>query len=63
MKSGKYADSNNLENKIVLSIAIRLAADRFMVERIDDLAAVAKITANQTYRLLETYQQYCGDRR
>ena len=61
MKSGKYADSNNLENKIVLSIAIRLAADRFMVERIDDLAAVAKITANQTYRLLETYQQYCGD--
>ena len=61
MTTGEYGDSINFENKIVLSIAIRLAADRFMVERIDDLAAVAKITTNQTQRLLKTYQQYCGD--
>ncbi len=45
-------DGVNFENKIVLSIAIRLSAERFMVARIADPAFVSGICANQSQALL-----------
>jgi hypothetical protein len=47
----------NFENKIVLSIAIRLLAERFMVSKINDPAFVAGITSNQTNELYKRYRQ------
>lgn len=45
-----------LESKIVLSIAIRLKAETFMVGKIADQLFVDGITKNQTMRLLKKYQ-------
>jgi hypothetical protein len=47
----------NLENRIVLAIAIRIGAERFMAERINDRAFVAGITANQTPILLDKFRE------
>jgi hypothetical protein len=47
----------NFENKIVLAIAIRIAAERFMVGKIADPAFVASITSNQTQALLTRFRQ------
>lgn len=56
-------DGINFENKIVLAIAIRLTAEKFMVERINDAAFTTAIEANQTPRLLERFQQlFPGER-
>ena len=44
----------NLENKIVLSVAIRLRAEKFMIETITD---VGELGHNQTWELLNRYQQ------
>lgn len=49
-------DGTNFENKIVLSIAVRLAAERFMVDQIADPAFVASISANQSSKLFEKYR-------
>lgn len=46
----------NLENKIILSIATRLWAERFMVNAINDTAAVNAITATQTPALVRMYK-------
>lgn len=46
----------NFENKIVLSIAIRLKAERFMVNKINDPLFVLSITSNQTIELLKKYK-------
>lgn len=55
-------DSLNFENKIVLSIAIRIAAEEIMVARLADPAFVAGIERNQTTRLLEKFKkQFDGD--
>lgn len=48
--------SINFENKIVLSIAIRLAAEQFMIAEIDDDSIVANITTNQTRCLFDAYK-------
>jgi energy-coupling factor transporter ATP-binding protein EcfA2 len=53
----KACDGINLENKVVLSIAIRIAAEKFMVEKINDDAFVASIDSNQTPRLLEKFEK------
>jgi hypothetical protein len=45
----------NLEHKIVLSIAIRLAAEQYMIEKINDPAFVDKIPSNQTTSLLKRF--------
>ncbi len=50
----------NLENKIVLSIAIRLAAERFMVEKIGEPQFVASITSDQTPKLLAKFKKQFG---
>lgn len=47
----------NFENKIVLSIAIRIAAEQFMVKKINDAFFVASITATQTEKLLARFKQ------
>jgi hypothetical protein len=49
-------DGLNFENKIVLAVAIRLAAERFMVERIDDSIFSASIRSNQTQKLLVKFK-------
>lgn len=53
-------DGVNFENKIVLSIAIRLAAEKFMVEKINDAAFVAGIDSNQTPKLLAKFKTMAG---
>jgi hypothetical protein len=50
-------DGINLENKIVLSIAIRLSAEKFMVGKINDAAFVDSITSNQTSKLLKRFKE------
>ncbi|WP_066891218.1 hypothetical protein [Clostridium nigeriense] len=47
----------NLENKIVLSIAIRLLAEEFMITRISDKEKIKDITRNQTCGLLRLYKE------
>lgn len=48
-------DGINFENKIVLSIAIRLSAEKFMVAKIADAAFVNGIPANQSPALLAEF--------
>lgn len=45
-----------LESKIILSIAIRLKAETFMVAKIADQAFIDGITKNQTMQLLKKYR-------
>ena len=47
----------NLENKIVLAVAIRLAADRFMIGKINDDEFVAGIEINQTQALMRKFKE------
>jgi hypothetical protein len=55
-------DGFNFENKIVLSIAIRLGAEQFMVTKIADPAFVAAIKANQSQTLLaEFMKKFSGE--
>lgn len=51
------SSDNTLENKVVLAIAIRLAAEKFMVGRICDPAFVAGIKANQTAALIKKFKE------
>lgn len=50
-------DGINFENKIVLAIATRIAAEQFMVGRINDPAFASKITSNQTQALLAKFKK------
>lgn len=50
------SDGANFENKIVLSIAARLTAERFMATKIDDTAWLATIKKNQGFALLKRFQ-------
>lgn len=47
----------NFENKVVLSIATRLAAERFMLQKINDPAFAATIDSNQMPKLLTKFRQ------
>ena len=47
----------NFENKIVLSIALRNASERFMIEEIADPEFVSSITSNQTAKLFDRYRE------
>jgi ABC-type Mn2+/Zn2+ transport system ATPase subunit len=51
----------NLENKIVLSLGIRLVAEEFMIAKINDPDEVARITSSQTGRLHQLYRQRVGN--
>ena len=47
----------DLEKKVVLSIAIRLNAERYMINEIDDLDWVKTIQKNQTARLIKRFKE------
>lgn len=49
------SDDVELECKIILSIAIRLLAEEFMIKKINDQAYVNSITSNQTLELFNKY--------
>lgn len=57
----KAGDGINFENKIVMSIAVRIAAEQFMVKKINDATFVSSIDSNQTPRLLEKFKQLFTD--
>ena len=50
----------NFENKIVLAIATRLAAETFMLKKINDPAFAAGITARQTQVLTKKFKELFG---
>jgi hypothetical protein len=50
-----------LENKIVLAMGIRLAADSFLIRKIDDQAWVAGLKQNQTRHLLKRFRKAYAD--
>lgn len=47
----------NFANKIVLSMAIRLRSESYMIGRIDDTAATDAITKNQNWELFKLFDQ------
>lgn len=49
-------DGINFENKVVLAIATRIAAEQFMIKKINDPAFVAKVDTNQTAHFLKKSQ-------
>src|SRR5262245_27446925 len=52
----------NFENKIVLAIAIRLAAETFMQKRLNDPQFTANIEGHQTQVLMEEFRRrFPGD--
>lgn len=53
-------EGTNFENKIVLAIATRLEAERYMVAKIADPSFVSTIGANQTARLLRRCKDIRG---
>lgn len=58
----KAAEGVNFENKIVLSIAIRIAAEQFMIRKINDANFVANIDAHQTFKLFARFKKlFSGD--
>lgn len=53
---------SRLEDKIALSIAIRLKAELFVIGKLDDKEFVRNITSNQTRELIEKYKSmFPGD--
>lgn len=50
------AEGINFENKIVLSIATRMVAEKHMVEELADLAFTDGITGNQTHALFQAFK-------
>ncbi len=56
----KASDGVNFENKIVLSIAIRLAAEKFMIEKIADEKMVSGIATHQTDNLFKLFLKKCS---
>lgn len=46
-----------LEDKIVLAIAIRLKAEQYIIQKIEDDEFVEHITSNATYKLVEKYKE------
>jgi len=52
----KPADTSVLEDKVVLSIAIRLKAEDFMISKINDEAFWHGISSNQTTTLVKRFK-------
>jgi hypothetical protein len=46
----------SLENKVVLSIAIRLRAEEYMINKIDDLEFISTLNNNQTGKLFGEFK-------
>ena len=54
---GETTDVIELEKKIVLSIAIRLKTEEFLIREINDPSFVAGITRNQTLELISKFRE------
>ena len=54
-------DGINFENKVVLAIATRLKAEKFMAGKINDPAWLSTVSANQTPALLSRYRKLFVD--
>lgn len=52
-----YSSAINLENKIVLSMVIRLKAEEYMIEAINDSEKIGTIRKNQTFELFRMYKE------
>ena len=52
----KAGEGINFENKIVLSIAIRIAAENHMITKINDMPFVSSLNGNQTIKLFKKYK-------
>lgn len=50
------AETSSLEEKVALSIAIRLKAEEFMISKINDEPFWHRITSNQTINLIKRYK-------
>jgi len=59
--SSEDASSVNLENKIVLAMAIRLKAEQYMLARIDEPETTGAITKAQTFELFRLYKERMGE--
>ena len=53
--------SNDLRDKIILSMAARLRLETYMIEKINDEAFVSSIQGNQTHKLSEKYRELYPD--
>jgi len=51
------SDAIDLENKIVLSIAIRIKAEKYMISQIDDNVFWRNISNNQTWELFKKFSE------
>jgi hypothetical protein len=60
---GETADVVELEKKIVLSIAIRLKTEEFLIKEINEPAFVAGINRNQTLELIARFKEKFKDKR
>ena len=54
-------DDIALENKLVLSIAIRILAEKFMIKELNRKAVVCDCKDNQTFRLFKKYEEMYSD--
>ena len=59
----KAGDGINFENKIVLSIAIRLVSEQFMSTKINDPDATRNFASNQTSALYRLFRRHFPDER
>lgn len=59
--TGNSEEVIELESKIVLSIAIRLKAEKFMIKKIDDQDFVDQISRNQTIELIKKFKELFPD--
>ena len=55
--SNNNSEYAKLNEKITLSIAIRLKSEEFMIEKIDDTDFLQKITHNQTVQLIKKFKK------
>lgn len=55
--SGDQSETSALEDKVVLSIGIRLKAEEFMIGKINDQTFWEAITKNQTIQLIERFKR------
>lgn len=66
-EAGNICEDNtgeiNLENKIVMSIAIRLKAEEFMISKINDEKFTSNINGPQTGKLLKKFKQLFNEDR
>ncbi len=53
----KVEEKSELEEKVILSMAIRLKAERFLIDKIDDPEFVKGLKENQTRELSEEYKK------